>query len=442
MTAETTYKIGNWVFTPSRNELSRGRKTLRLEDRAGRALEFLCQNAGSVISKDELIKEVWQGRHLSEQSVPVVISNLRKTFVDGGEKSEIIETIPKRGYRVIGASPVQSAPPKGLQRWLGAGVGLVVVILLGFYFLQGAPTEARKPGIILTLNDIRNATGDEEMMNQVIAMSEAGSYYLSKIDNVLLIRHWWNIEADDPTGGIFERYGKDAPIYHVSGTLINEGGQLSVALFLNDPKTDEVLWSEAYEVNKDDFLDNHLANLGKVLAYLGVKEQIPPPGPEVPNGEAATSYWLGLYMWHLGLENAAGSAEAWWLKALEYNPGDEKSKAGLKALWARWPETFPGQGEAFELKEGEDDPALLVQAGAIALYLEDDPEKAGELAQKALFYSPNDHAAYALMAESLVRAGNIEAGLRAIREAQILAPFSKAYPEREARFSEMLEGRN
>lgn len=442
MTNETAYKIGNWTFTPSRNELADGDTTLRLEDRAGRVLEYLCQNAGSVVSKEQLIEHVWQGRHLSEQSVPVVISYLRKTFSEGGGQTRVIETIPKRGYRIIEAGRITLKPEKARQpnTWLLAAAVAAAVVFLGLYLLQGEQSEARKPGIILTLNDIRNATGNDDLMPQVIAMSEAGSYYLSKADEVLLIRHWWNIDADDPTGGIFERYGEDAPVYHVTGTLIEEGGDLTVTLFLNDPRTDEVLWSEASAISEDDFLTPHLANLGKILAVLGAREQIAPPGPGAASGEAVTEYWLGLYLWHLGTEDAAEAAAARWQNALLLDPAMSAAEAGLKALWARWPALSPGADVPLILDGKETDPALLVGAGIIALYRDNDPAKAEQMARKALLYSPNDHAAYALLAESLVLEGKIEEGLKAIREAQLLAPFSSVYPEREAIFAEMLNG--
>ena len=440
MTADQPYKIGNWVFTPSRNVLASGEKVLHLEDRASRVLEYLCQNAGNVISKEDLIGHVWQGRHLSEQSVPVVISYLRKTFSDGGETADIIETIPKRGYRVIEAHPITfGMTGRGQNKWVMAVAAVLAVLIFSYFMLKGGESEARKPGIVLTLNDIRNATGDEGLMGQVIAMSEAGSYYLSKVDDVLLIRHWWYVEGEDPTGGIFERYGEDAPIYHIYGTLIKEGDNLSVTLFLEDPRTDEVLWSEAYAVSEDGFLSPHLSSLGKILAFLGAREMISPPGAEGLSGKAVTEYWLGLYMWHLGTEGAAKSAAARWQSALALNPEMNAAEAGLQALWARWPNLSSDNSFTLNISAEEKNPAVLVQAGAIALYQENDPEKAEQLARAALSQSPNDHAAYALLAECLVQKGDIDAGLIAIKEAQILAPFSSVYPKRAAAFLAMLE---
>lgn len=441
MTDEVKFKIGKWVFIPGRNQLSDGKTKLRVEDRAGRALEYLCRNAGSVVSKETLIEEVWAGRHLSEQSVPVVISYLRKTFNDAGDKSEIIQTIPKKGYRLIGAKLLAGGDEESARKkWFGVAAALALFAIFAVYFFQGQETEARKPGIILTLNDLQNGTGDETLMPKVIALSEAGSYYLSKASGILLIRHWWNVGAADPTGGIYERYGAEAPVYHISGTLIQEGNHLNVTLFLNDPKTDEVLWSEAYEMTEDQFIEAHLQNLGKILAFLGLKENIPPPGVESSSPEAVTDYWIGLYLWHLGGKDAAIAAASQWQKALEKDPDLTPARVGLRALQAKWPDItsvfigFP------EIPADTENSAILVQEATIALNLEGDLEKAGELARRALAISPNDHAAYALLAEVLVREGKIEEGLKAIREAHLLAPYSTVYSEREGELKESLEG--
>lgn len=439
MSTTPKYKIGGFTFTPERNELAGFGQTHRLEDRASRVLEHLCQNAGEVISKEALIENVWEGRHLSEQSVPVVISNLRKTFSEGGATGEVIETIPKRGYRIVEAKAIFGEKARPIQRWFGVAAAIVTAVALGIFFLQGGESEARKPGIILTLNDIQNGTGDETKMAQVIAMSEAGSHFLSQAQGILLIRHWWNIEADDPTGGIFERYGDDAPIYHVSGTLFQEGDQLQVTLFLNNPKTDEVLWSEAFDVSESKFTSALTDNLGRILAVLGLEENLNPPGDQSVSEVAAGYYWLGLYFWHLGTEDTAKLAHDFWQRALDETPEFDAARIGQSALIARWPDLFSASGSPAFPEAIDQDSALLVQAGAIALYQDQDVDRASDFARRAIALSPNDHAAYGLLAETLVMKGQIKEALLAIKEAQILAPFQTVYPERAADFQKQLD---
>src|SRR4051794_5789758 len=94
-----TYRVGEWQFHPASGELRRGAELRRLEPRAARTLELLCGARGAVVSQDELIKDVWDGRSLSENSVAVVIGQLRRALGDDARDPKLIETIPKRGYR-------------------------------------------------------------------------------------------------------------------------------------------------------------------------------------------------------------------------------------------------------------------------------------------------------------------------------------------------------
>ena len=61
---------------------------------------MLCEAGGDVVSQEQLIDGVWQGRALSENSVAVVIGQLRKALDDDAREPRLIETIPKRGYRL------------------------------------------------------------------------------------------------------------------------------------------------------------------------------------------------------------------------------------------------------------------------------------------------------------------------------------------------------
>ena len=94
------HRIGGWDFLPATGELRRRADVRRLEPRASRALEMLCDAGGEVVSQEQLIDGVWQGRALSDNSVAVVIGQLRKALDDDAREPRLIETIPKRGYRL------------------------------------------------------------------------------------------------------------------------------------------------------------------------------------------------------------------------------------------------------------------------------------------------------------------------------------------------------
>ncbi|HEU4691110.1 MAG TPA: winged helix-turn-helix domain-containing protein, partial [Vicinamibacterales bacterium] len=64
-------------------------------------LVFLSSHEGTVVSRDEIIQAVWNGRFISDSTLTRTVADLRRTLGDDATKCEYIETIPKRGYRLV-----------------------------------------------------------------------------------------------------------------------------------------------------------------------------------------------------------------------------------------------------------------------------------------------------------------------------------------------------
>ena len=94
-------KIGDWVVTPTLNQLERNGRTLKVEPRSMELLVCLARHSGNVVSTDQLIAEVWNGRVIEESGVYKQINQLRTALGDEAQRPKFIETIPKRGYRLI-----------------------------------------------------------------------------------------------------------------------------------------------------------------------------------------------------------------------------------------------------------------------------------------------------------------------------------------------------
>jgi DNA-binding winged helix-turn-helix (wHTH) protein len=152
--ASQHYRIGGWTFRSGENELLRGDERRRLEDRAARTLELLCRRAGEAVGQDEIIAEVWNGRSQSPNSIPVVIGQLRRALGDDARSPRFIETVPKRGYRLVAEPEPEGAPPRRTRRWAAA----VLVVLLAVAALAWLALRPAEPA--LAVSDVVNATGD------------------------------------------------------------------------------------------------------------------------------------------------------------------------------------------------------------------------------------------------------------------------------------------
>src|SRR5262245_15875799 len=98
-------KIGDWVVTPPLNQLERDGRALKFEPRSMELLVCLARHSRDVVSTDQLIAEVWNGRVIEESGVYKQINLLRTALGDEAQRPKFIETIPKRGYRLI--APVE-----------------------------------------------------------------------------------------------------------------------------------------------------------------------------------------------------------------------------------------------------------------------------------------------------------------------------------------------
>lgn len=174
---EPGYRIGEWLFSPSANELRRGDERRRLEHRAARTLELLCRRRGDIVSQEEIVREVWNGRAISANSVPVVISDLRQALRDDARDPRHIETVAKRGYRLLADPPVkpeeaaadQPTSP-GPRR---AAIALACLALLAVALLSWAATrQFGPPRLPLIVGEVENATGRPSLQPLATAATE------------------------------------------------------------------------------------------------------------------------------------------------------------------------------------------------------------------------------------------------------------------------------
>jgi DNA-binding winged helix-turn-helix (wHTH) protein/Tfp pilus assembly protein PilF len=131
MNQEASWQLGAWRVYPESNELAdEGGRRVRIEDRAMRVLELLHANAGRVVSTHSILDRIWAGKVVSQHSVATVISELRKTL--GGH---FIETVPKRGYRLIVAA---QARPRPWPLVIGIAASLTAVAIVAFVSIERA----------------------------------------------------------------------------------------------------------------------------------------------------------------------------------------------------------------------------------------------------------------------------------------------------------------
>lgn len=97
----TAIAFGPFVLNPAQRVLLRGDQPVRLGSRAREILIFLVERAGTVVSKNELIKRVWPQTIVEEGTLRVHIASLRKILGEGRAQTRYVENVTGHGYRFV-----------------------------------------------------------------------------------------------------------------------------------------------------------------------------------------------------------------------------------------------------------------------------------------------------------------------------------------------------
>jgi len=102
----TAFIVAGWSVDPTTLRICKLDKNVKLEPKVMAVLECLAVRPGQVVSRQQLEDSVWAGTVVGYDAISNAIIKLRKAFGDDAHHAEIIETIPKAGYRLIAAVEV------------------------------------------------------------------------------------------------------------------------------------------------------------------------------------------------------------------------------------------------------------------------------------------------------------------------------------------------
>lgn len=210
------YQFGPFQVNPASGELRKQGERVRLQDQPFRLLVILVENAGQVVTREELQKQIWQSDTFVDfdSSLRVAVRKLREALGDDAESPRYIETIPKRGYRFLGpaiplaaesqqvlpapgeapgtrepdstpAAPEKTTTPRiHYGRWALAAVALVVIAGWAAKLLWPHKQKVLTAKDTVVLADFVNSTGDpvfDETLQQGLVVQLEQSPFLSLI---------------------------------------------------------------------------------------------------------------------------------------------------------------------------------------------------------------------------------------------------------------------
>ena len=102
MDRNVQFLFSDHVLDIDRRELARGGEGIAIEPQVFDLLVYLVENRDRVVTKDDLIEKIWEGRIVSESTLTSRINAARRAVGDSGKDQGLIRTIARKGFRFVG----------------------------------------------------------------------------------------------------------------------------------------------------------------------------------------------------------------------------------------------------------------------------------------------------------------------------------------------------
>jgi DNA-binding winged helix-turn-helix (wHTH) protein/TolB-like protein len=149
-------RLGEYEFDLDTGELVSPAGTVRLQPQPAKVLAALLARPGELVTREELKRTVWPDTVVeADQGLNFCIRQIRAALGDEADRGRFIETLPRRGYRIV--APVQSveqvtaAPqevPKPVARYTRGSIALAAIVLvtvIGAFFLPRSRSDQPAP---------------------------------------------------------------------------------------------------------------------------------------------------------------------------------------------------------------------------------------------------------------------------------------------------------
>jgi DNA-binding winged helix-turn-helix (wHTH) protein/tetratricopeptide (TPR) repeat protein len=279
---QSGFLVGDYLVEPRQNRIVHGGSEVRLEPRVMDVLVCLAARAGEVVSRDTLNATVWRDVVVTDQAVTNCISELRDHLGDDRSTNRVIETIPKRGYRLVAPvklreTPVLASPEeptKRSRRWPVAIVALVLVAVAGVAWWRMRATTPTRTSVAVV--KFANASNDASLDYLALALPDEIATLLTQ-SRELAVRPIGYVDAEHP---IAAARGKHVEHVVTGRYYLEDDKEISLAIEAQQVDQERVIWRTRVTVPVGDLLAmrSRIADAVErgLLPALGARESSTP----------------------------------------------------------------------------------------------------------------------------------------------------------------------
>jgi TolB-like protein/DNA-binding winged helix-turn-helix (wHTH) protein/Tfp pilus assembly protein PilF len=311
------FRVGSRLVQPSLNSISRNGTAVRVEPKVMEVLVCLAGHAGETLPKEKLLQTVWPDTFVSEDALKHSISELRRVFEDDARDPRVIQTIAKRGYRLVAPiAPVNGTNESSIgvrttqiswarvltaRQWVGAVTALVLlsVLLVTIQRIRSGSASGFPPIHSLAVLPLQNLSGDSTQEYFSDGMTDALITDLAQISSLQVISRTSSMQYKQTKKSLPEIARELHVDGIVEGTVQRSGDQLRITAQLIQGSTDRHLWAKSYERDTREafVVERELTQdiAYEIQARLSGGNQLRVASPRTTNPKALEAYLQGLY---------------------------------------------------------------------------------------------------------------------------------------------------
>jgi DNA-binding winged helix-turn-helix (wHTH) protein/tetratricopeptide (TPR) repeat protein len=315
MPHNVVYEFGPYRLDRTKRVLTRDGENISLTPKATDILILLVANAGELVSKDELLREIWPDTFVEEANLTQNIFRLRKALSEVRSSSRYIETVTRRGYRFTEAVTTNERHTK-------------------------SPEEPATPALpIVAVLPLVNSTGDEGLEYIVDGLTDNIINNLSRVSQLRVMSHsavfrYKASEVDPQAAG--KELGATAVLV---GNISAHRSGVVVAVELVDVATGWQLWGATFDSETKDLLEIQGAITRQLLAALKLElsgaEEKRVTARYTENAEAYQAYLEGRYHWSRYTKKGIEKAIKHFRQAIEIDPNYALAYSGIVDCYLR-----------------------------------------------------------------------------------------------------------
>lgn len=382
------YLFDDFELDTTRAELRWAGRDVAIEPKTYALLCLLVGSHDRLVTKDEIIETIWDGRVVSDSVISTAIKLVRRALGDDGDIQAFVKTIRGRGFRFVGTVKLVSAGQAGQPPQVQRGDK------------PGGGEEGSKPSIAILPFKLVGYAEKYSAIADAVPSELISS--LSRLRWLTVVARGSSFRFRGPQTEISSVHDLLGAKYCLSGSVEIFGSNLTVSVELSDTRTEAVVWSERFPAKIDDIHDVR----AQIVASTTSAMELHIPLQEATKARLLAPDSLDAWsIYHLGLQHMfrfnrvdSNIAAAHFERATELDP------YFARAFAAR---SFTSFQKAF-LKNSSD--------------VERDKRQARQFAEKSLELDPVDPFGNFTLGRSFWLAGDLDAAIEWLERAVTLSP--------------------